>query len=133
TVKAAGDNIIVAAGVYYELLTVGLSGTVGSPCTWTGDYLGAIFTSVGSGVVRLTGAAANEQSASRANCITATSKNYNNFNGFMFDTSSSPLVSLGSCQNWTFNNCVFHFSANGSHCISCSGLTQSTIKITNSW
>src|SRR5258708_2923488 len=102
TSVAAGDTVYITPGTYRELLTISTSGTNGNVISWVGDYLGINTDGVG-GIVRLTGAASNDQSASRANCITATTKTFNNFTGFLFDTTTSfPFSLLTGCTDWTF-------------------------------
>lgn len=133
SVVAAGDSVIVAPGSYHELLTIATSGTVGNVISWIADYYAAIFTAVGRGVVRLTGAATNEQSITRANALTATTKNYNNFSGFMFDNASGVLINLvTSCTNWNFDKCYFGPSALNTTLFTMTGNAQSNIVVTNS-
>ena len=101
---AAGDTVYVGAGTYRELLTVDVSGTAGNPITYIGDYTGANTDKVG-GVIRITGSA-DDIALTRANCITATSKNYRTFQGFLMDGCSSTLIVLtSSCSNWVIDKC----------------------------
>lgn len=101
----AGDTVHVRAGTYRELLTVDVSGSAGNPISYIGDYSGSIFAS--GGVVRVTGSA-DDVAETRANCITATSKNYRTFRGFTFDLASTVCVSLAtSCSNWVIEECYF--------------------------
>src|SRR3972149_365873 len=82
TPVVAGDTIYVGPGTYRETLTVDVSGTAGNPITYIGDYSGANTDGIG-GVVRITGSD-NDQSATRAQCITAaTTKDYRTFQGFI--------------------------------------------------
>lgn len=103
---AAGDRVIVGPGVYRELLTCDVSGSSGNPITYVADVDGSLTDGVG-GVVRITGSD-NDQTATRASCITASSKNYRTFRGFAFDTTTGVLVSLATaCSNWIFEDCYF--------------------------
>ena len=96
---AAGDIIHVGPGTYRELLTIDVSGSAGNPITYIGDYSGALTDSVG-GVVRITGSN-NDITATRASCITATSKDYRTFRGFKLDLSTSRnLYTETGCRNW---------------------------------
>ena len=70
-----GDTVYVGPGVYREMLTVDVDGTSGAGViTYIGDYDGSHTDGVG-GVVRITGSD-NDQTATRANCIKATTKSY---------------------------------------------------------
>lgn len=105
---AANDTVYVGPGTYRELLTVDVSGTAGNLINYIGDYLGRNTDGVG-GMVRITGSD-NDQTATRANCVTATGKNYRNFNGFVMDTctSTNPSISCGTNPaSWTVQNCAF--------------------------
>jgi hypothetical protein len=113
TLNAAEDRPIVAdtvvyvgPGVYRETLTCDVSGTPGLAIAYTGDYTGANSDGVG-GVVRITGAAANDQSASRANCIIGSAKDYRTFTGFRFDTTSAVLVQNTTGIGWIVQKCYF--------------------------
>jgi hypothetical protein len=130
TSVAAGDTVWVAPGSYFELLTISTSGTIGNVISWIGDYLGTQTDGVG-GVVRITGAATNEQSASRADCISATTKNYNSFTGFAFDTCTGNLVLLNTgCTNFTFNQCYFIGAANAAE-LAVLGAAQANLTVSN--
>lgn len=122
----AGDTVYVGPGTYRELLTVDVSGTAGNPITYIGDYTGANTDSVG-GVVRITGSD-NDQTITRANCITATSKDYRTFRGFVLD-STSPVY-LDGCTNVTVDQC--HVTAGtGGYGVHILGAAQSTITVSN--
>lgn len=104
TPVVAGDIIYVGAGTYRELLTVDVSGTNGSPITYVADVDGSHTDSIG-GIVRITGSD-DDQTATRANCITATSKDYRTFTGFAFDMTTAALVNLATaCGNWIIQDC----------------------------
>lgn len=106
TPVVAGDVCYIAPGVYRELLTVDVSGTSGNPITYIGDVSGEHTDGVG-GPVRVTGSD-NDQTATRANCITATSKDYRTFRGFTLDTTTSNLLTLlTSCGNCIVEDCYF--------------------------
>lgn len=100
---AAGDEVVVGPGTYRELLTVDVSGTAGNVITYTADYTGAR-TSGTKGVVRITGSA-DDIALTRANCITASSKNYRTFTGFAIDLQSQHGIALTSCDHWTITQC----------------------------
>ncbi len=102
----AGDTVIVAPGTYREALTVDVSGSAGNPITYDADITGYRTDGVG-GTVRVTGSD-NDTTATRAVCITATSKDYRTFRGFAFDTTTGILVSLiTACGNWIVEDCWF--------------------------
>lgn len=103
---AAGDTVYVGPGIYREMLTVDVSGSSGSPITYIGDFSGANTDGVG-GVVRIT-ASDDDIAATRANCITAASKNYRTFRGLVFDMSSSHSVNATTaCSSWIVEQCYF--------------------------
>src|SRR3990167_10905572 len=88
---AACDLVHVRnTSTYRETLTVDVSGTAGNPIEYRGDYLGTIFGDAPN-PVRITGSD-NDQTAARANCIAATSKDYRTFSGFVFDITSGTYV-----------------------------------------
>jgi hypothetical protein len=103
---AANDTVYVGPGTYRELLTVDVSGTSSNPITYIGDYTGANTDGVG-GVVRITGSD-NDQSATRANCISASSKNYRTFTGFVMDTTTAQVITMTTAQNWIVQQCILH-------------------------
>jgi hypothetical protein len=108
---AAGDTVYVGPGTYREQLTVDVSGSGGSPITYIGDYTGANTDGVG-GVVRITGSD-NDQSATRATCITATSKTHRTFQGFLLDLTTGNLATFDAATNIIVEDCNFsRFQAN---------------------
>jgi hypothetical protein len=100
---AAGDIVYVAPGTYRETLTCDVSGSAGNPITYIGDYSGANTDGTG-GVVRVTGSD-NDLTATRTNCITASSKNLRVFRGFLLDM-VQVAVSVTNCATWTIEQCV---------------------------
>ena len=111
---AAGDVVYVRSGTYRETLTCGVSGTAGNPITYQGDYTGAIWA--GGGVVRVTGSD-NDQTATRASCITSSGRSFRTFKSFAFDTTSGVLVRIinsgaASFSDWTVQNCTFQTGTN---------------------
>jgi hypothetical protein len=124
---AAGDVCYIAPGTYRELLTVDVSGSGGSPITYIGDYTGANTDGVG-GVVRITGSD-NDQSATRANCITATSKNYRTFRGFLFDLCTSNLATFDGCTNTIIQDCNFSRFQAGLDALVIQGAAQAAAKV----
>lgn len=119
---AAGDTVYVGPGVYREMLTCDVSGTSGNPITYIGDYTGANTDGAG-GVVCITGSD-NDQTATRGNCITATSKNYRTFTNFSFAMTTGGVVTLSECTDWTFNKCVWGNYPNSISALSVSGAAQ---------
>jgi hypothetical protein len=101
---AANDTVYVGPGTYRESLTVDVSGAAGQPITYIGDYSGTNTDGVG-GVVRITGSD-NDQSATRASCITASSKNYRTFRGFHMGLTTGTVMALTSPANWIIEQCV---------------------------
>lgn len=102
----AGDTVYVGAGTYRELLTVDVSGSAeAGAISYIGDYDGSHTDGVG-GVVRITGSD-NDLTGARASCITGTTKHYRTFQGFVFDISTSNLVSITTSTNWTIDKCYF--------------------------
>lgn len=103
---AAGDLVYCGPGVYRELLTVGVSGSSGLPITYIADVDGSHTDGIG-GVVRVTGSN-DDQVATRANCITATSKDFRTFRGFTFDmTTNVVLIHNTAANNWIIEDCYF--------------------------
>lgn len=129
TPVAAGDTVYVGPGVYREMLTVDVSGSAGSPITYIGDYSGVHTDGVG-GVVRITGSN-NDQTATRATCITATGKSYRTFRGFVCDGASAGGINLLiSCTNIVIDQC-YVTAPKAANSILVTGAAQSTIAITN--
>lgn len=112
TPVAAGDLIHVrttdANGVpivYREMLTVDVSGTAGLPIEYRADVAGVIWP-IG-GVCRITGSD-NDTTATRANGITAASKNYRTFTGFAIDLVTTNQIVLNTAgTNWIVQDCNF--------------------------
>lgn len=110
--EAAGDTVYWGPNTWRELMTIATSGTAGNPITWIGDYDGSHTDGVG-GIVRITGAANETTTGTRASCITATSKNYRTFRGFLLDGASGAVVNNASSGgNWIIDQCVIWLSAN---------------------
>lgn len=104
TPVVAGDTVYVGPGTYRETLTCDVSGGAGAPISYIGDYTGANTDGVG-GVVRITGSD-NDQTAARASCVVATSKNYRTFQGFRMDGCSAGVVVITTgATNWTVSQC----------------------------
>lgn len=124
---SAGDRVICGPGVYREQLTVDVSGSSGNPIVYVADTSGALTDGVG-GPVRITGSD-NDQTATRATCVTATSKDYRTFRGFAFDTTSGISVSLiTACSNWIVEDCHFNAPASA-NCVSLAGTgTGNTVR-----
>jgi hypothetical protein len=113
---AAGDTVWVAPGTYRETLAAPLSyaggnGSAGSPITIKGDPLATqAWTATSAGVVRWTVFPTDITNPSGAGwaLLTATSKNYINFESLYFDTwTSGYAINLTTCRGWSFTKCVF--------------------------
>lgn len=125
---AAGDLVHVAPGVFRELLTIDISGTAGNAIEYRADTSGALTDGIG-GLVRITGSD-NDTTATRANCITATGRNYRTFTGFAFDICTGHLITLlTACSNWIVQDCYFAGTAAASNAINLQGTgTTNTIR-----
>jgi len=78
--------------------------------------------------VRITGSD-NDQTATRANCITATTIIYRTFTGFLMDLTTGNVVNaLTSCTNWIIQKCVVMSSA-AAIGINVTGASQSQMTI----
>ena len=127
TPVVAGDLVHVRSGTYRELLTVDVSGTAGNAIEYRGDHAGVIWP--GGGPVRITGSD-NDQTATRANCISANAKNYRVFTGFVMDMCTGSLISLvtAASDNWIIQYCVFGQSNAGHNLNIYIGSTNFTIQ-----
>lgn len=103
---AAADLVVARGGsTFRETLTCGVSGSVGNPIQYLGDYNGAIWGDAG-GLVRITGSD-NDQAATRANCIVATTKTYRTFSGFMIDSpTGAAIFPQTGCTNWILDKLI---------------------------
>lgn len=128
----AGDELVVGAGTYRETVTLGAGGAAGVPKLLTGDYLGRLTDGVG-GIVRITGSD-NDQTATRANCITATTQSYWTIDGFLCEFTTSHVVNLiTSCVGITIYRCVLAtITPGGVFPIQITGAGQSGIQVLNS-
>jgi len=124
---AASDLVHVRSGVYRELHTIDVSGTSGNPIEFRGDVAGIIWPP--GGIVRITGSD-DDQSATRNNIITATSKDYRTFTGFLFDTnvSGQRMVNNVGGSNWIIGDCVFYMNTNSSGAVIDGAGTNNTIR-----
>ena len=102
---SAGDTIYVGPGTYRELVTIGKSGSSGSPYTLIGDQTGANTDGIG-GIVRWTGSA-DDIAETRAYCITSTNYSYWIVKGFSFDTVSTSLIRVVNGTHWEIVDCSF--------------------------
>lgn len=99
---------------------------------YVGDYLGTNTDGIG-GLVRISAAAANEQTASRSNCVVAATKSYVHYSGFLLDCPSSQAVQLNTgCTHIWFDKCYFNGIAGSSSCIQIQDASQSNCTISNS-
>lgn len=137
TPVVAGDICYIGPGVYREVLTCDVSGGAGNPIVYIGDITGENTDGIG-GIVRITGAAANDQVAARASVIVLGARNYRTFRGFALDTATTYIVNTewaagdhlimedcaiqngagialanwGGGLNWTIRRCAFLGSYN---------------------
>lgn len=123
----AGDTVYVAPGVYRETLTVDVSGTAGAYISYIGDVSGEHTGGIG-GPVRVTGSD-NDQTATRANCITQIAgRDYRLFRGFTFDMTTGFLINgAQSPEHWIIEDCSF--SDTNSFSIEMAGDDQVDIRI----
>lgn len=126
---AAGDTVIVAPGVYRELLTLDVSGSAGSLITYIGDVSGALTDGIG-GMVRITGSD-DDQTETRNNCISSPSRIYRTFRGFCFDTTIQTMVNVASPTHWVIEDCVFGMSH--TFALAITGAGQSNVTIRRCW
>lgn len=124
----AGDTVYVGPGVYRETLTIDVSGSDGSPITYIGDVTGQNTDGMG-GVVRITGSD-DDQSAARANCITATSRSYRTFRGFSFDSFSSDGFNSATAVSYIIiEDCIFWGYGASTACVEFRGTgTNNTVR-----
>ena len=104
---AAGDTVYVGPGTYTEDLVCDIDGSSGNPITYIGDWTGENTDGIG-GIVRITGSD-NDQTATRANCISVNGKDYRTFRGLMMGTTTSYVVTGtgGAIDNLTIEDCFF--------------------------
>lgn len=104
---AAGDTVYVGAGTYREELEMDVSGAVGTPITYIGDYLG-IYTDGVGGIVRITGSD-DDITRTRDHCIGhAAVQTYRTIKGFQFDLAIEDLIMLDAGSDYTvIENCLF--------------------------
>ena len=127
TPVVAGDWVWVGPGVYRETLTCDVSGGAGAAITYAGDYTGANTDGVG-GVVRITGSN-DDQTITRNEAVTATSKNYRTFRGFDVFALLYGFY-LSACTNITIEQCC----ANSTYVFMRSiGAGQAAVILRNCW
>jgi hypothetical protein len=113
----AGDTVYVGAGIYYEVITVAVSGASGNPITVTADVDGAqtgdsgpVIWSNWIGASGFSGA----PSASAGTCLSTNAQDDLTFNGFTFigggsSTNLGDIVAGSfSALRWIFNDCAFY-------------------------
>lgn len=99
----------------------GITYTTYNPIRYVGDYAGENTDGIG-GVVRVTGSD-NDQTATRANCITATTKNYRMFSGFLLDTTTGTSVNNNGGTYWIIEKCCLQPTSSSAACISLAATT----------
>lgn len=126
----AGDTVWVGPGVYRETLTVDVSGGAGNVISYIGDYDGSHTDGVG-GVVRITGSD-DDKTATRANCIATTGKNYRTFRGLLVDTVSAVAINLiGDSGNINIDQCYLAPVTSNSFGVYVEGAAQAAVSVTN--
>lgn len=123
----AGDQVLVSPGTYRETVTMGSSGSGGSPISLIGDYTG-VNTSGVRGVVRITGSN-DDITATRTSPIIATTKNYITISGFVLDGGSQYCIGLTDCTNIIIEKCYIAESFGLLAGIYCAGASQAAITI----
>jgi len=123
------ETQITLSSAYDGPTVSGLSYITWRSIQWIGDYGGTNTDGVG-GVVRITGSA-DDISASRVSCITASSVNYNRVVGFAFDLPTSQGVNLPSAQYWIIDKCHFQSVPNGNGDIVINGASQLGLTVQN--
>lgn len=81
-----------------------------------------LYTDGVGGVVRITGSD-NDQTATRASCITATSKSYRTFRGMVCDLTTGAAISASDGAGWVVADCTFQ--ATGAQGVYVTGAGQS--------
>ena len=107
----AGDTIYIAPGNYTGVSNVtyaGASGSSGSPVRFIGDATGSVFSTT-AGPIRIT-AAANISTGTGNQILTFANNSWIEWSYVIFDriTPSSNALTLTTCQNFTFSNCIFY-------------------------
>lgn len=120
---------IILASAYDGPTEAGIVYTTYNPIKWIGDYSGANTDGVG-GVIRVTGSS-DDISATRANCLTSTSKSYNHFTAMTFDTTTSYNISLTSCTHFWFNKIFMAGTGANLACASIAGSGQLAVSFSN--
>lgn len=101
---ASGDTLNVSAGVYREVVTVGMTSPTATT-TIVGDTTGAIFGTAGE--CRVTAFTTDDSTAgSASDCLSITSKNFLYFQNLRFEGASGYGVRVISSTNNTFDRCV---------------------------
>ena len=125
----AGDTVYVGPGTYRELLTCDVSGGAGAAISYIGDYDGTHTTGV-KGIVRVTGSD-DDLTATRASCITATSKNLRTFRGFAFGMTTGNVVSATTSATWIIEQCMFIDFLARINAVQVSGASQAAVTVRN--
>ena len=125
------DTQITLAEAWGAPTFTGLAYQVWGHVEYVGDYTGVIFgDSFGAAPVRITGSD-NDQTATRASCITATTKLYRTFTGFALDfTTGGSMLNFGtSCTNIIVSKSTFQAmaSANAYMAFSGTGIANSVL------
>jgi len=103
-VAVAGDLVYFGAGAHRVEWTIDKSGSVGNPIVCVADVTGANTDGVG-GIVRITGSD-DDQTATRARAIYASSKSYRTFRGFMFDMTTAARLYFLNCDNMILEDSI---------------------------
>lgn len=101
---ASGDTLNVAAGVYREVVTVGMTSPTATT-TIVGDVSGAIFGTAGE--CRITAFTTDDSTAgSASDVLSITSKNFLYFQDLRFEAYSGYGVRVITSTNNTFDSCI---------------------------
>ena len=128
----AGDIINIAPGNYTvnNVTYSGASGTAGNAVQFIGNPSGSLFTGIPAGRISFTGTA-NLSTGTGTQILTITSKNYVQFSNITFDRMNAvgTNISLTTCDNLQFSNCVFYggFSVSGTAAVPINHVWQNCI------
>ena len=128
----AGDIINIAPGNYTvnNVTYTGASGTAGNAVQFIGNPSGSLFTGIPAGRISFTGTA-NLSTGTGTQILTITSKNYVQFSNITFDRMNAvgTNISLTTCDNLQFSNCVFYggFNVTGSAAVPINHVWQNCI------
>ena len=103
---AAGDTVVVGAGVYRELVTMDTSGSSGSLITFVADVDGSL-GSGDPGLVIISAYADEQSAATRAACVDPGEKDFIVWRGFVMTGGTSGVVYKAGTGNVNYEGCVW--------------------------